>query len=220
MSTDVPEAAVDELDAALARNLAEFPAQLWLDTATAAVRNGGPQAAAQLSPGEPVEWVTPGILHRHGKTWNGAILMVTPHRLVVSASRGTLRTKREVSSLYRGPEALLGIAHRLLPGTAEAYWTLELATQQGPFLFAVPTFAGSEALARRTADFIARQVTHPPLVPAQRAPSDDLGDDVGAAQAGLEPVAALPDAGWYDDPLGEAALRYWDGREWTLRTSR
>ncbi|HSD79288.1 MAG TPA: DUF2510 domain-containing protein [Solirubrobacteraceae bacterium] len=30
--------------------------------------------------------------------------------------------------------------------------------------------------------------------------------------------ASLPPADWYDDPLHEARLRYWDGRQWTAST--
>lgn len=33
-----------------------------------------------------------------------------------------------------------------------------------------------------------------------------------------EPSAAVP-AGWHPDPQGQAALRYWDGQQWTEHTS-
>lgn len=29
------------------------------------------------------------------------------------------------------------------------------------------------------------------------------------------PVPALPPAGWFPDPTGQATYRWWDGREWT-----
>jgi uncharacterized RDD family membrane protein YckC len=33
------------------------------------------------------------------------------------------------------------------------------------------------------------------------------------------PATAGPPAGWYDDPHGQARLRYWDGAEWTGHTA-
>ena len=32
------------------------------------------------------------------------------------------------------------------------------------------------------------------------------------------PLAAAPAAGWYDDPSGQARLRYWDGQAWSEQT--
>lgn len=201
MSTEVSEAAVEEVSGALTRNFASFSSQQWVDTAAALVKAGGNQAAAQLAPGETVEWLTPGIVHRNGKAWPEAILLVTPHRLIVSASRGSIRTKREISSLYRGPESLMSVTHRLLPGTSADHWTLEIATQQGPFLFAIPNFTGADALAQITGAFIARRAQYTPEagitldgapwgthVPAQRSAPSDEGDPIEAAKADLGPV--------------------------------
>ena len=39
-----------------------------------------------------------------------------------------------------------------------------------------------------------------------------------AAGQPLGAVAAAP-AGWYQDPQGQARLRYWDGRAWTEHTA-
>lgn len=236
MSTDVSEAAVEEVGAALSRNFASFGSQQWVEIGKAQAKSGAAQAAAQLALGETVEWTTPGIVHRHGKVWPNAILLVTPHRLIVSASRGSIRAKHEVSSLYRGPESLVGVWQRLLPGTPTDYWTLEIATQQGPFLFAIPTFPGSEDLAQITAAFISRRAQFTPEsgtlldgVPwgtaavAEPAAIPEGGDPFEAAKADLaaepEPVAALPPPDWYPDPLGEAGLRYWDGQAWTQHTA-
>lgn len=162
MSTEVNEAAVEEVNGALARNFASFASQQWIDIASAQTKTGANQAAAQLSLGETVEWMTPGIVHRNGKVWPAAILLVTPHRLIVSASRGSIRTKREVSSLYRGPESLIGVSQRVLPGTSTDHWMLEIATQQGPFLFAIPNFEDSDSLAQITAAFLARRAQFTP----------------------------------------------------------
>lgn len=292
MSTEVPEAAVEEVSGALARNFANFSSPQWIEIAGGQARSGADQAAAQLALGETVEWMTPGIVHRHGKVWPGAILLVTPHRLIVSASRGAIRAKREVSSLYRGPESLIGVSPRQLPGTSDEYWMLEIATQQGPFLFAIPNFPGSDVLAQITATFISRRaqftqesgilVDGAPwgtVAPTAQAAPPEGGDPFEAAKADLaapvedggpateafvwsaaaepapenlwspaeepapmytppepepapvytppepepepehEPVAALPAADWYADPLGEAALRYWDGQAWTQHTA-
>lgn len=202
MSTDVSEAAVEELSGALTRNFASFSSQQWVDTATALVKAGGDQAAAQLAPGETVEWLTPGIVHRYGKVWPNAILLVTPHRLIVSVARGSIRTKREVSSLYRGPESLLNVSHRLMPGSSADHWMLEIATQQGPFLFAIPNFVGSESLAQITGAFIARRAQYLPetgitldgaswgtYVPAQRSAPSEEYDPFVAARADLDAPA-------------------------------
>jgi hypothetical protein len=49
---------------------------------------------------------------------------------------------------------------------------------------------------------------------------------VGAASAGAaDPgagagAAGNPPADWYDDPRGEARLRYWDGQQWTDQTAQ
>lgn len=32
--------------------------------------------------------------------------------------------------------------------------------------------------------------------------------------------AGRPRAGWYDDPSGQADLRWWDGQRWTEHTDR
>ena len=39
--------------------------------------------------------------------------------------------------------------------------------------------------------------------------------------APAQPVApaAGPPAGWHPDPQGQAALRYWDGQQWTEHVS-
>lgn len=197
MSTEVSEASVEEVNGALQRNFASFGSQQWVDTATALMKAGGHQAAAQLAPGETVEWVTPGIVHRHGKVWPGAILLVTPHRLVVSASRGSIRTKREVSSLYRGPESLLSLSHRLLPGTSADHWTLEIATQQGPFLFAIPHGTAAEAVAHLTADFITGRARYTPQTGTVvngvpwGATQHDQADSAAVSENGVEnPFAA------------------------------
>lgn len=238
MSNEVSEAAVEEVSGALARNLAGFGSPQWAQIASAQAASGTQQAAAQLALGEPVEWMTPGIVHRHGKVWPGAILLVTPHRLIVSASRGSIRTKREISSLYRGPESVLSVSPRALPGTPTDSWTLEIATQQGPFLFAIPSSPDSEGLAQLTAAFIARRAQFTPesgtvldgvpwgtAVAAEQAVVPEGGDPFEAARADLtagtapEPVAALPAPDWYPDPLGEAGLRYWDGQAWTEHTA-
>lgn len=34
-----------------------------------------------------------------------------------------------------------------------------------------------------------------------------------------QPVASTPAPGWYDDPQGQARLRWWDGTRWTDQTS-
>jgi hypothetical protein len=31
---------------------------------------------------------------------------------------------------------------------------------------------------------------------------------------------AVPEAGWYPDPSGQARLRYWDGRAWSTQTQQ
>lgn len=201
MSTEVSEAAVEEVSGALTRNFASFPSQQWVDTAAALVRSGGNQAAAQLAPGETVEWLTPGIVHRNGKAWPEAVLLVTPHRLIVSATRGSIRTKREINSLYRGPESLMSVSHRLLPGSSADHWTLEIATQQGPFLFAIPNFTGSDALAQITGAFVVRRAQYTPEtgilldgapwgvhVPAQRSAPVEEDNPFEAAKADLAPT--------------------------------
>jgi hypothetical protein len=35
----------------------------------------------------------------------------------------------------------------------------------------------------------------------------------------IEPVAAVPPAGWHPDPLGRHEQRYWDGAEWTAHVA-
>jgi hypothetical protein len=48
------------------------------------------------------------------------------------------------------------------------------------------------------------------------------GPGTAAAPVALAPVAGdepgLPPAGWYPDPAGAAAWRWWDGRSWTWHT--
>lgn len=197
MSTEVSEASVEEVSGALHRNFASFGSQQWIDTATALMKSGGQHAAAQLAPGETVEWVTPGIVHRNGKLWPGGVLVVTPHRLVVCASRGSIRTKREVSSLYRGPESLIGLSHRLLPGTSADHWTLEIATQQGPFLFAFPPLVHAQQLAQITAEFVTGRARYTPQsgivingVPWGNTEASQPGTAAGADAASENPFEA------------------------------
>jgi hypothetical protein len=47
----------------------------------------------------------------------------------------------------------------------------------------------------------------------------DFGAPPPAAGPASEPApAALPSAGWYPDPRGQATERWWDGREWSVQT--
>ena len=197
MSTKVSEAAVEEVSGALNRTLASYSSPQWVSTAVSLVKSGGNQAAAELAPGETVEWLTPGIVHRDGKVWPEAILLVTPHRLIVTASRGSLRTKRIVNSLYRGPESLIDVSHRMMPGSSADHWMLEIATQDGPFLFAIPNFVGSDSLAQITGTFVTGRARYAP----------DTGTTVDGAPWGT-PVAAPQTAGFAAaraDLAGEAA---------------
>jgi hypothetical protein len=41
----------------------------------------------------------------------------------------------------------------------------------------------------------------------------------GPPEAEIAPAAAENPAGWHPDPHGQAALRYWDGQQWTEHTS-
>lgn len=154
MSIEVPEPAVEEITRALHRSFASFPTPEWTQKATLLMAPAVPSAALQLAPDEPVEWATPGSMHRNGKIWPSALLLVTPHRLIISATRKALRTKREVLSLYRGPESLTQVSCQRLPGADVEQWVIEIATQQGPLHFAVPNFGESEPLARATATFV------------------------------------------------------------------
>ncbi|MET3963919.1 hypothetical protein ABIE44_003853 [Marmoricola sp. OAE513] len=203
MTIEVSEAAVSEVTAALGRNLSRFDAPAWVQAASATVAQHGDLAAAQLAPGETVDWLTPGILHRYGKTWPNAVMLLTPHRMIITASRGGFRTKHDFSSLYRGPESLIGVHQQLLPGTSTNLWMLEITSDSGPFFFAFPEFRGDHALAEETRRLISREEVAAPSerVVAPRIPTQRVAPD------------------WYDDPLREAPLRYWDGEAWTPHTA-
>jgi hypothetical protein len=345
MSTEVSHAAVEELTDAVIRTFDVFPAEAWVDPASAVIKLNGKRAAAQLAPGETVEWITPGVMHRHGKVWPGAILMVTPYRTLIAASRGTIRPKTEVCALYRGPETLLEISSWRMPGDSSPLWTMELASEQGSFRFGFLDFNRAREVAELTGAFVTGRATFSPesgqilldgapvpvggsaatgvdpfaaaqadlvgtgpadggpatmplqavsdypafadlpaapVIPAPREapvdPEDEknvssaFADDIGViigdplfdpaasfepapvfnpaplfnpaptfvpppsgpdpfyettVQAPVfaepEPVVAapvtLPAADWYDDPIGEAQLRYWDGTSWTKHTA-
>lgn len=260
MGTQVSEAAVDEVTNAVVRHFGAFPEPSWVETATRLIKAHGSQAAAQLDPGETVEWVTPGLLHAHGKVWPGAILLVTPHRVLISATRGTLRAKAHASALHRGPETLAGVSYQLLPGTSRSLWMLDLRSEHDPVLFALPESTSAQAIAEATATAVAGDSDQAraaaPLFPADgtspenpfAAARADLApftvqestaalpaipdivtetpavirespSVIPAQRQALDDVALLPPPDWYDDPLGAADLRYWDGSAWTEHTA-
>lgn len=241
MSTEVSQDAFDALAEAFARNVGLFAAQTWVDLTTGVLKQHGHQAAALLTPGESVEWAVTGVMHRYGKVWSPAILMITPFRSLIMARRGIVRPKTDADALYRGPETLLEITERMMPGTSSSYWTLELASESGPFLFAIPEFSQSRRLAELTGAFVAGRASYTaaarqilvdgaPLVGDSTVPNP-----FDAAQADLTPTAvspaapliprmrepdqALPPPDWYDDPLSASGLRYWDGIGWTQHTA-
>ena len=43
--------------------------------------------------------------------------------------------------------------------------------------------------------------------------------EYGGPALGPTPASGNPAPGWYDDPRGEARLRYWDGSSWTSQTT-
>jgi hypothetical protein len=212
MTIEVSEAAVNEVTAALSRNLAVFDAATWVEGASATVAQHGDLAAAQLAPGEVVDWITPGILHRYGKTWPNAVMLLTPHRMIITATRGNFRAKHDFSSLYRGPESLAGLTQQLLPGTNTSLWMLEILSDSGPFFFAFPQFRGDHDLAEETR----RQIAREEAVPS--APISVTTPVTTQAQV-PEQRQPLPSPDWYDDPLHQAPLRYWDGVAWTAHTA-
>jgi pSer/pThr/pTyr-binding forkhead associated (FHA) protein len=62
---------------------------------------------------------------------------------------------------------------------------------------------------------LATSETPPQYVPPSGAAQTPPQQAPQAAPAQPEPATPLPPANWYPDPLGQARLRYWDGRQWT-----
>jgi uncharacterized protein DUF2510 len=165
-------------------------------------------------------WVS--VTSRGGKYWDGANHAIGISMLVLAILVGIG----------------LVLATWLRQGALDQVWLLPALVLGGLFLFfpigawgggetgqlGVGAWLGVAACGCFVLAGILNAIPEPsPAAAAATAGASPAG--VFAQRPETEPVLAqppagtAPPAGWYPDPKGEARLRYWDGKDWTVDTA-